>query len=492
MGAKTQRDKIIFGLKVRHLRQAEGLSFAELSRRAKMSVSYLNEIEKGKKYPKADKITVLSEVLGANTGELTSGVLPQRLQPVENLLRSNFLNELPLDLFGIDVSKVIEIIASAPTRVNAFISTLLEISQHYSLQNGHFYFAALRSFLELNNNYFEEIEEAVRQFREDNALSTDQLLSDEELKQLLISKYKYKIIEGGLNQYPELQQMRSVFLSKNKKLLLNQNLTPVQRTFQFGKEIAFQYLNLKARANTSSLHHPQTFEEVLNHSKAIYFSDALLMPLDAFVKDVKNTFQEKKWSGTLLLNLMDKYRATPEMLYHRLTNVLPQFFGINSLFFIRIKEEKTTNEFTIDRELHINCRLHTHNNGLREHYCRRWTGIQLLNQLRDEGTKAGAVVKAGKITHLDTNETYLCLSIARPEFPTQKTNINVTIGLRINKALLQKISFINDSGIPHVTVNRTCERCALTDCADRVAPPIIIRAKQKKLDIKERIDLLNR
>ncbi|HLE37940.1 MAG TPA: helix-turn-helix transcriptional regulator, partial [Candidatus Acidoferrales bacterium] len=47
---------VIFGLKLHHLREAKGYGLKELSEKVGLSPSYLNEIEKGKKYPKADKI----------------------------------------------------------------------------------------------------------------------------------------------------------------------------------------------------------------------------------------------------------------------------------------------------------------------------------------------------------------------------------------------------------------------------------------------------
>lgn len=59
----SQSRKIIFGLKVKQLRKGQQLSFAELSARSGLSISYLNEIEKGKKYPREDKIEALAEAL---------------------------------------------------------------------------------------------------------------------------------------------------------------------------------------------------------------------------------------------------------------------------------------------------------------------------------------------------------------------------------------------------------------------------------------------
>ncbi len=52
---------IIFGMKVRQARLEAGLTLADLSRLSELSPSYLTEIEKGRKYPRADKIVRLAE-----------------------------------------------------------------------------------------------------------------------------------------------------------------------------------------------------------------------------------------------------------------------------------------------------------------------------------------------------------------------------------------------------------------------------------------------
>ena len=87
--------RLIFGLKVKELRKQRGYSFAELSKRCGLSVSYLNEIEKGKKYPKTDKILSLAEALDVTYDQLVSLKLSKRLSPIADLLQSNFLQELP-------------------------------------------------------------------------------------------------------------------------------------------------------------------------------------------------------------------------------------------------------------------------------------------------------------------------------------------------------------------------------------------------------------
>ena len=154
----NQSKKIIFGLKMKQLRKGKQFSFSQLSQLSGLSISYLNEIEKGKKYPKEDKIESLAAALDVPIKELTSIELGKKLSPLAELLNSNFLSELPLDLFGLEAGKIIELLAEAPMKVGAFISTLVSISRRYALEQESFYFAALRSYQALHDNFLEEIE----------------------------------------------------------------------------------------------------------------------------------------------------------------------------------------------------------------------------------------------------------------------------------------------------------------------------------------------
>ncbi|NJO70289.1 MAG: ImmA/IrrE family metallo-endopeptidase, partial [Bacteroidetes bacterium] len=157
------------------------------------------------------------------------------------------------------------------------------------------------------------------------------------------------IVKDGLDAYPDLKVLRSVFIPKNKKLLLNSELSEMQRAFQFGKELGFNHLKLKERANTSSVRRPNSFQEVLNHSKAIYFSTALLLNRERLIAHLKHFFAQPTWEQQAFLNIMYQYAASPEMYYHRLTSLLPQFFNLKKLFFIRFIHDLQQDTFEIDR-----------------------------------------------------------------------------------------------------------------------------------------------
>ena len=491
MASKTNNQRIIFGLKVRQYRQAEQLSFAELSKRSGLSVSYLNEIEKGKKYPKEEKIHALSEALAVPYQELISQNLSPTLAPVSELLKSNFLKDLPLDLFGIELSKVVEIIANAPARVNAFISTLLELSRNYALNEENFYFGALRSYLQLHNNYFEELEEEVKRFEKAHDIPTERPVQTETLARILQADYRYEIIHGGLDAHEELNGLRSLYLPGQNRLLTNSRLTAMQERFQLGKELAFHFMELKERAITSSIVTARSFEEVLNHSKAIYFSVALLMPLEAIRRDLNDFFRLEHWQGDAFLDIMRKYDATPEMFYHRLTNVLPEFFGIRKLFFVRFVHDAHTGRYEVDRELHLNRAHHPHSNGLNEHYCRRWVATSLirsLHELQKEGNFVHTIIRAQRAQYLGTNDEYLCFTIARPADSKARRNVSVTLGMLLDENLKKGIKFVDDPAIEKRSVNITCERCALSDCGERAAAPKVIEKRAKKMRIQQKLD----
>lgn len=459
-----------------------------------MSVSYLNEIEKGKKYPKEDKVEAIANALGVSTEELTSPHLGKNLSPISDLLHSNFLNELPFDLFDIELAKVVEIIASAPVKVGAFISTLVEISKNYAVAEEHFYFGALRSYLELHNNYFEEIEQAAAAFSEKYKTPKNGMVPVEQLAYLLQKKMGYKIVEGGLDKYPELSEIRSVFIPKGKRFLLNGQLTDMQKAFQFGKELGFNYMKLKERANTASLLRVNSFEEVLSHFKAGYFSAALLINRESFIGDMETFFQKPKWDGEFILNILQKYRVSQETLFQRITNVLPQFFGLENIFLLRFVHSPANNVYKMDKELHMTRKHRPHGNALSEHYCRRWLSVSLLDglaEMQKSGRYTGALVGVQRSRYYKTNDEYLAFTLARPAYPSPEKNVSITVGILIDEALKSKVKFLDDPAISLKEVNTTCERCPIMDCAERSAPPSIVEAKNRRRRIQETLKKLS-
>ena len=97
-------------------------------------------------------------------------------------------------MFGLEPSKLLELLSNAPSKLNAFIGTLFEISRNYDLRVETFYFSVMRSYQEIHNNYFEELELAAERFLKKYKIDVTTPLSTRKLENLLYQEFNYKII----------------------------------------------------------------------------------------------------------------------------------------------------------------------------------------------------------------------------------------------------------------------------------------------------------
>jgi hypothetical protein len=126
----------------------------------------------------------------------------------------------------------------------------------------------------------------------------------------------------------------------------------------------------------------------------------------------------------------------------------------------------------MSKELHLS-RIHSpYNNRLEEHFCRRWVSVTAIQELRK---KKESQVIAAQISRYEGQKTaYFCVTIAQASNFDQSNPSSVTIGMLINAELLENFRFIKDPLLPERVVNTTCERCAITDCKERVASASVI------------------
>ena len=94
--------RYIFGMKLRCFRQEKGFGLKQLAALTGLSASYINEIEKGKKYPKAEKIMMLAEGLGVEYDDLVSISMTGLLGQISELFfSSSVLGSFPFQLLGL-------------------------------------------------------------------------------------------------------------------------------------------------------------------------------------------------------------------------------------------------------------------------------------------------------------------------------------------------------------------------------------------------------
>jgi hypothetical protein len=282
--------------------------------------------------------------------------------------------------------------------------------------------------------------------------------------------------------------------------VVNGDLMPIQQAFIFAREIGYCELGIEERPRTSSWLRIESFDQLLNNFRASYFAGAVIMDRAALLQDLETMFAEPTWAPERVRSCMDRYNATPEMLLYRLTELVPNHFGIDDFFFLRFYHEPGSPDFQLNKILNLSDVPVPHGVGLNEHYCQRWPAIKLLQELEQEQENGPLTtqpseeprVRAQRSYFLNEEAEYFVLSVARPLALQPETNSCVSIGFLMNDAFKERVACWRDDAIPQVDVNLTCERCPLPqeDCTDRVAPPSIYEEEQAQQRTVEAVEEL--
>jgi XRE family transcriptional regulator, fatty acid utilization regulator len=477
--------RLLFGLKLRQLRLEKGISVSELAQRSGLAISYISEIEKGRKYPKADKIQSLAATLDVDYDTMVSLKVSKKLAPIADLLRSKFLTEIPLELFGIDPADLLELLAGAPDKVSAMIRTFMDIALSYNMSVERLYMTMLRSYQEINDNHFADIEAEALTFLNEYAPGNVPI-SAGLLTNLLKTRFGVSLVPFDPTERPDLGTLRSVFRPESHTLYMNTSLSVAQQQYVLAREVGFQYLNLKNRPYTYSYVEADSFEQVFNNYKASYFAGAVLIRRDRLVARLNDLFAQERWSNDEFLALINEFDATPERFFYRLSNILPRDFGIDQLFFYRINHTPGQTTFAMTKEMHLS-RQQGPRGMIDEHFCRRWVALTILQELsfmQMHKGFGGSVCQAQLSTYVDTNHTFLIISVAHPHRTDGNTgqNMSVSMCFAINDTLRSKLRFLQPDvpgSILERTVNEACERCGIFDCRERVAPPTVLQKKRQ-------------
>lgn len=479
---------LLFGLKVRLLRQQQGLTFQQLAEKAGTTVSYLHDIEKGKKYPSGDKIFALAKALGTDYDYLVSLHGSKKLQPIVELLESDFFKTYPLDMFGLEPAKVIELLSDNPEKVTAFVSTILKIARNYHLTRENLYSVALRSFQDLHDNYFEDLETAAGALRRQIGLGDrpEQAVPTALLEQALQRRFDIRVDRLVMPGRPQLRPLRSIFSEPKKVLFLNGDLSPAQENFLLARELGFQYLNIRERPYETIIQQAENFEKLLNNFRASYFASAVLMDEHALRDDIAHCASAPEWRSGDWLSLLSKYKVTAEMFLQRLTNLLPRHFNLKDLFFIRLEGNPAVSNVQMTKELHLSGRQSPHATEQGAHYCRRWISVQALREAPGQSAGTATMATAQLSHYWQTENTYFCLTMAKPRRTDGR--VSVTLGLKDNEALRRHFKFLDDPKLPRREVHVTCETCSIPDCAERAAPPTAIEQERAQEALRAEIE----
>jgi transcriptional regulator with XRE-family HTH domain len=488
MNASPESLRLILGLRVRAWRGQRGWTLKEFGERAGLSISYLSEIEQGRKYPKPAKLLALARGLGVPYDELVA--LSSHDNSVESLLRSPLIGGFPFEAFGVRPEDVVRVLSETPDRARALARAFVELGRTYDLKREDVLLAALRSYQEMHDNYFPDLEEAAATFRFEHGIAGRTPPSAEFLRGILAQRHGYRVDDTQLGGVAELRGLRSVFVDgKAPRLLINPRLMPSQRAFVLARELGYRVLGLRERALTSSWIQVDSFEQVLNNFKASYFAGAVLLEAATLREEITTFFAQDCFRGSDLLAVSRSLAATPELLFHRLTELLPRFFGLKEMFFVRFSVTGSRDVPRLTKVLNLSGSALPHGVGRDEHYCARWPASRALAALL---AKRGAgrrqpTVSAARVRWVGREEQFFSFAVGRSLALDPQGASSVALGLKLDEKLRAVVRFADDPEVENLDAGLTCERCALqrADCGERLAPATQWR-QESQLQVQQR------
>jgi len=428
----------------------------------------------------------MAEVLGKDYDELVSIKLGFSLGHLESTLSSSILQRFPFEEFGLEAGDLVNLLTREPDKASALLHAILEIGSRYDLKEEDFLRAALRSYQEIHENYFQELEDGAlaftAEFGQEYGLGKDLPFNLSIFESILKEKFNYQIDDQKIATNKDLSIYRTIFVGGSEpKLLVNPALNPIQVRFLLAREVGYQYLGLKERSRTSTPDRIDSFEQIFNDFKAAYFGGALLMPRAPLLEDLEEFFGRTLWDPRPLLEMLAKYEVTAEMLLYRFSELIPQFYGIR-LHFIRL--QFANGRYQLVKHLNMNQLPVPSGIGLYEHYCRRWLSVRLLQEVAAQSslpTMETPHVGVQLSDFLDSDDRFLCIGFARPLVLSPNLNSSIIVGFRVGPDLKHTIRFTEDPAIPSVIIQETCERCPLTgdQCEVRAAEPITLQAREQ-------------
>lgn len=480
--------RLVLGLKTRALREERGWTLQELARRSGLAISYLSEIEKGKKYPKPEKLLALAGALGLPFEELVSPRVEEELSPLSAFAASEFLREFPFELFGLEAADLFDLVSGDPKRSGALLRTFVDIARRHDLEVEQLLFAALRSYQQLHGNHFPEIETAAERFRAEQGWGAESALGEAELREVLERRFGYRIDDEELARRRPLADLRSVYADGTPpRLFLNGRLLPSQRAFALAREVGFRALGLSHHPVTGSWLKAETFEQVLDNFKASYFAGALLIPAAPMTAALERFFAARRFRPRELAELPGRFGATPEMLFYRVSQLAPVRFGLSDLFFVRFFRDPERRSPRLTKVLNLARVAVPYGVSPDEHSCRRWPGVALLGEGADEPAADAPPTASAAICRFQTEPVeFLVLALARPLALKPRTLSSVSIGVQVDERLRAVARFLDDPALARLEVDLTCERCPLdaAACSERAAPAALLE-RQRRLARRE-------
>jgi len=445
-GLREQNLRFILGLKLHNLRQERGLSLVQLSKGCGLSVSYLNEIEKGKKYPKSDKLLSLARALGVTYNELVSADPGEKLRPIAALLTTRMIDDLPLEHYGISPPVLMEIMAAGPDRLGALLAFFGRLATRFAFSVDDLLLAAVRDDLEAGNYHFPALEDRAVSLSTEIGWQAGHAPMLSQVRFSLQRDYGWEIDEQSLGRHPDLADVGAVpvLTGSKPRLFLHPNLPESRRAFFIAREIAATALGHYEKKRKQPNGEEHGFRHLRAAADASYLGGALLIPRKILAADLQALFAEEKWSNVRLLDLVSRHGGDAEVVFHRMAQVLPDL-GIGKRYLTRTEGGVGSAEAAVNRELRLGGIPEIKGSELREYRSRRTVATTLVTEAQADPVEPRAGVGLERCP--SSGHTYLVMVVAQARPLHPQLISGMALGIALDDTVRAKIRFLDDPAI---------------------------------------------
>ncbi len=462
------------GSRIKKERLNKGFSQSQFSDSLDISPSYLNLIENGKRSIPVQLLIKFADKLGLSIKDLSSENNKRILSDVMEVLSNEIFDDLQItnhdtgNFIGSNpnIAKALLILNDNYKSFKDDMQNRLEsidINSSVSEKPTRLPVEIVSDFLQDNKNYFDSIESSADLLREKIGLDIGPNIGlGLKITNYLKSKHG---IEVKIIPADKEEKAVKKFDLKNRVLYLSEMLTYASRNFHLAYQVAFiegeQLINeIIDKNNILS----EDIIPLLKISLLNYFSSAIMMPYDSFIKSAK------KYKYDIEI-LMHHYACSFEQVTHRLTNLQrPNNEGVPFHFLKTDIAGNVSKRFSLSG-------IHIPRHG---GSCPRWNVyLAFLNPGKIQP----------QISKMPDGRVYFCIArafekgIEKHGMPKSFVSIGLGCDIQFAKELVYSEGIDLSNKQLQTPIGVSCRICPRVDCQQRAFPPI---DKDLKLDITYR------
>ena len=453
--------KTFVGPRLRQLRRDHGHTQADMAARLGVSAAYINLMEHNQRSLSVRVLVGLLESYGVDWQDLVNDVDDKTFDDLRHAIKDPFFGDCQMDPRELRAA-----IDNAPNLVEYFLKmhaeyrNLLENVMRIGNERMPSELMAssaetvVHDFFRNNSNYFPGLEQAASQLRSDLRKDSDMVYAA--LRQRLLKKHG---VEVKVVAVEDMGEALRIYDEEAKVIRLSEGLDHINKVFQLAHVSCFLEFEGVLEDITARLNDPR--DGVVKRCQvelANYFSAALLMPYDEFLKMAKDTRYD-------IDRLAARFEVSFEQVCHRLTTLQKDGNRGVPFFFLRV-----------DKAGNVSKRFNATTFQIAE-----FGGACPVWNLHTAFRTPGVVIP--QFVELPDGERFFTLSrtTERPAFSRDTQDRRLVLSLGCSVSHCDDVVYANSTLIKHEPefskIGINCHLCPREGCSQRAHQPLMTEFK---------------